>query len=87
MQTAMKNGSEKAPHTTIAEQTAAIEALESSIDDALERDPKLKYSLIMRAARAHLRGLKELRAEQIADEADARKRQEGNETGTNQHNH
>ena len=51
--------------------SAAIEALESSIDDALERDPKLKDSLVIKAARTHLRGLKELRAEQIADEANA----------------
>ena len=88
MQTARKNSSGKAPaHKTIAAQTAAIEALESSIDEAMELDPQLKQCLVMKAAKAHLKALKEVRAEQIADEANLSKRHRDSGTGTSRHSH
>ena len=74
----MRNHVEKAAaRTTVTKQTAVIEALESSIEDALEREPKLKQCLVIKAARAHLKALKALRAEQVADEAKWKQRRIG----------
>ncbi len=88
MKSTLEKRNGKTPRgTTIAEQTAVIDALASSIEDALERDPKLKDCLVVKAARAHLKGLKELRAEQITDEANASKQQRSNGNGTSRHSH
>lgn len=85
MNSNLENRIGKAPlRKTIAEQTSVIESLETAIDGALERDPKLKDCLVMKAARAHLKGLMELRAEQVADEANASKRHQGNGNGASQ---